>query len=78
MNIDKLSNEEYFSAISEIDSYYRYKLPKDVRVALFVSIEKDKDRTLYKLERQITRGQEKLYKLLLQRNPELHKKLFRR
>lgn len=78
MNIDKLTKKEYFSAISEINSYYCYKLPKDVHVALFVSIEKDKDRMLNKLERQISRGQEKLYKLLLQRNPELHKKLFRR
>ena len=76
MNIDNLSTKDYCSLINQINFYYKYKLPKDVLVALFFSIEHDQDRMFYKLERQISMGKIKLDKLLLRMNPELHQKLF--
>ena len=76
MNIDNLSTKDYCSLINQINFYYKYKLPKDVIVALFFSIEHDQDRMFYKLERQISMGKIKLDKLLLRMNPELHQKLF--
>jgi hypothetical protein len=76
MNIDNLSTKDYYSLINQINFYYKYKLPKDVLVALFFSIEHDQDRIFYKLERQISMGKLKLDKLLLRMNPELHQKLF--
>jgi len=76
MNIDNLSTKDYCSLIIQINFYYKYKLPKDVLVALFFSIEHDQDRIFYKLEKQISMGKLKLDKLLLRMNPELHQKLF--
>jgi hypothetical protein len=76
MNIDNLSTKDYCSLINQINFYYKYKLPKDVLVALFFSIEHDQDRIFYKLEKQISMGKLKLDKLLLRMNPELHQKLF--
>jgi hypothetical protein len=76
MNIDNLSTRDYCSLINQINFYYKYKLPKDVLVALFFSIEHDQDRIFYKLEKQISMGKLKLDKLLLRMNPELHQKLF--
>ena len=75
MNIDNLSTKDYYSLINQINFYYKYKLPKDVLVALFFSIEHDQDRIFYKLEKQISMGKLKLDKLLLRMNPELHQKL---
>ena len=76
MNIDNLSTKDYCSLINQINFYYKYKLPKDVLVTLFFSIEHDQDRIFYKLEKQISMGKLKLDKLLLRMNPELHQKLF--
>ena len=39
MNIDNLSTKDYYSLINQINFYYKYKLPKDVIVALFFSVD---------------------------------------
>ena len=76
MNIDKLSTEEFYTTVKEIHGYYNFRLPRDIAVALFISIEKDTENFTFRLNNQILRGQEKLDKLLSRVNPELHKKLF--
>ncbi len=76
MNINKLSTEEFFTTVNEIYGYYKFRLPRDIVVALFISIEKDTENLSFKLDKQILRGQAKLDKLLSRLNPELHKKLF--
>ena len=76
MNIDKLSTEEFFTTVNEIYGYYKLRLPRDIAVALFISIEKDTENLSFRLDKQILRGQAKLDKLLSRLNPDLHKKLF--
>ena len=76
MNLENLSNKEFFEVIRRIEVVYNQRIPKDVTAALFIRIVSDPQRIAFGLERKIERGKSSLQKRLASKDCELHRKIF--